>query len=67
MRMNVNPNVNAYTQQESWELLEFVMQCGTHMTDWEMDFVDRLYNCDRNFTLPEHRKLTEIADKRIQP
>ena len=59
--------VNAYTQQESWELLEYTMACATHLSDWEQGFLDSLYHCDRNFTLHEHRKLTEISQKRIQP
>lgn len=55
-----------YNQQTSAELLEEIMEQGDRFTEWETEFLDSLYNLDRNYTLPEHRKLVEIHERRIQ-
>ena len=60
------PEYNVYTQEETFELLETVVAMGEDLTDWEQQFLDSLYHIDRNFTLPEHRKVTEIYRKRCR-
>ena len=54
-----------YDQQTSSELLEEIMEQGDRFTEWETEFLDTLYNLDRNYSLSEHRKLVEIHERRI--
>jgi len=53
------------SQEQTLGRLDDIETQGECLTTWELHFVDQLLRLDRNFTLPEHKKVFEIYERRV--